>query len=180
MLTFNFSDRVEFFSGLGGMRSTLSQHIDADRVHYRTDTQFAWSIGGRTLLAYWNNLQFGLEASYLHFFPSIQAISVNGASFAKDNAQLQYHEWQVGAGISYHFWWLFPYIGAKYSNVKAQFMHLQSLKFLFPKKEFTLDNEKQIGLVVGCGLSPERGFAINAEGRFIDETAFTVSADITF
>jgi hypothetical protein len=180
VLTLDFADRVEFFSELGSMRSSLSQHIHNNDIHYRTDTHFAWGLGGRTLFAYWDNIQFGLEASYMHFFPFIQSISVNGTSFARDDAELQYHEWQVGACISYHFWWLFPYIGTKYSNVKAEFKHLQSLQSFFPRKDFTLENRKQLGLVIGCGLSPERGFDVNVEGRFIDETAFTVSADMRF
>jgi len=180
VLTLGFGDRVEFFSGLGSMRAALSQKIDNDKVHYHSDTHFAWSIGGRTLFAYWGNLQFGLNASYMHFFPPLPVISVDGITYPKDKNQLHYKEWQVGAGISYHFWWLFPYIGVKYSNVTAQFIDLRSLQFLFPKKDFTLENQKHYGLVVGCGLSPERGFAVNVEGRFIDETAFTVSADVKF
>ncbi len=180
VLTLGLGDRVEIYSGLGSMRSTLSQHVDDSEVHYRTDTHFSWSIGGRTLFAYWDNLHFGLAAAYLHFSPDLQAISVNGSSLAKDKAQLRYHEWQVGAGLSYHIWWLFPYIGVAYSNAHAKFMDLNSLQFLFHKNDFTLDSQKHYGLFVGCGLSPERGFSINAEGRFIDETAFMISADIRF
>jgi hypothetical protein len=179
-VTLGCADRVELYSGLGSMSSSLSQHIKGDNVHYRTDTHFAWSLGGRTLFAYWDDLQFGISASYLAFSPPIQSISVNAMSEAKKDADLNYRQWQIGAGISYHIWWLYPYIGAQYSNARAKFSHLQSLQFLFPNEEFTLKNKKQYGIMIGCGIAPERGIALNVEARFIDETALTASADIKF
>lgn len=180
VLTMIFSDRAEFYSGLGSLKSTYSQHVHEDRIHYHTDRDFAWSVGGRALFAYWGDVQFGLSASYLHFFPDIHSISVNGTPVSKEQAELQYHEWQVGAGISYHIWWLFPYAGFVYSNAKAEFLHLKSLEFFFPQEHFMLESKNHYGLMVGLGIAPEIGFAINAEGRFFDETAFTISADVRF
>jgi Chlamydia major outer membrane protein len=172
VLTLGLGDRVEIYSGLGSLRAELSQKIDGSRIDYRTDSHFAASVGGRALFAYWGNVQVGLAASYLHFFPSLRSIEVDGTSVEKGDAEMQYHEWQVSVGISYHIWWLFPYIGADYSNVTAKFRNLD--------KDFTLDNQKHYGVFLGCGLSPEKGFSINAEGRFIDEKAFTISANVRF
>ena len=180
VLTMVLCDRVEFYSGLGSLQSTLTQKVDEERIYYDLDRHFAWSIGGRALFAYWGDLQFGLTASYLHFFPDLHSISVIRKIFPKDDAELHYHEWQVGAGFSYHIWWLFPYAGVVYSNAQAHFMHLKSLQSFFPKNKFTLESEKNYGIIVGLGLAPEIGFAVNVEGRFIDETALTVSADVRF
>jgi opacity protein-like surface antigen len=180
VITVGLGDRVEIYSGLGNGKATLSQQVEKMHIDYKTDAHFACTIGGRALFAYWDNLQVGLAASYLHFFPSLHSISIDDSSLVVGNAQMQYHEWQVGAGLSYHMKWLFPYIGAAYSNVQAKFLHLNSLKFLFHKSDFTLDSQKHYGVFVGCGFSPEKGVSVNAEGRFIDETAFVISADIRF
>jgi len=180
VLTLVLCDRVEFYSGLGSMKPSLTQHVNKERIHYDMDRHFAYSIGGRALFAYWGNLQFGLTASYLHFFPDIHSISVNRSSFPKDKSELRYHEWQVGASFSYHIWWLFPYVGLVYSHVNAQFMHLNSLEAFFPKNNFTLESKRNYGMIVGLGLAPEIGIGVNVEGRFIDETALTVSADVRF
>lgn len=180
VLTLGLGDRVEVYGSLGSSRATLSHQVDGNRIHYKTDTHFACTVGGRALFAYWGNVQVGLAASYLHFFPDLRSLSVNEISLSTGHAQMQYHEWQVGGGVSYRMKWLLPYIGVAYSNVQAKFLHLNSLKFLLHKSDFTLDSQKHYGVFVGCGLTPERGISVNAEGRFIDETAFIISADMRF
>lgn len=173
VLTLNLADRAELFGSLGSMASTLDTSIHHQDVEYKSDTHFAWSIGGRVLFAYWGNLQFGLSASYLHFFPRVHAPPMLNPSY-KD---LDYTEWQVGAGISYHFGWLYPYIGTKYSQARAKYFHA---RHHLDDPSLILKSKKIPGLVIGCGLAPERGIAFNVEGRFIDETALTASVDIKF
>ena len=181
VLTLGLADRIELYSGLGSMSLKMHQNLSEDiKLHYSTDTHFCWTFGGRTIFAYWRDLQFGLAASYLHFSPAIHSISLNSNSINSHHAKMHYRQWQVGAGISYRIDWLFPYIGVKYSNTQAKFFDLDSLELFFPSGNFTVKSKKQLGLIIGCGFSPEKGFSLNAEGRFIDETAFTLSTDVRF
>lgn len=42
------------------------------------------------------------------------------------------------------------------------------------------DADKVVGLFVGCAITPFESFSIDLQGRFIDETAFTVKATYKF
>src|SRR5690349_19618386 len=166
VLTLVLGNRVEVYTDLGAMRFALSQHVGGHRIHYTTDSGFAWAIGGRTLFSYWGHLQFGLTASYLHSAPDVRSITVSGRSLPKDHARLHYNEWQVGAALVYPIFWLYPYLGATYSHATEEWDDLTSLEVYFPKKNFTLENHRHYGLCVGCGLAPEKAIAVNAEWRF--------------
>ncbi len=168
VVTIDFGDRMEIYGGLGNMWTKFSQKEFADTtLTLRTQTRFAWTIGGRLLLAYWKDLQFGLNASCLRYSAPLES--------SPEDGHMRYSEWQVGAGLSYHFWWLYPYIGIKFANAWAHYFDLDPLH-----ESFKLKNRKECGLVLGCGLAAEKALAVNVEGRFFDETAFTISADIKF
>lgn len=173
VVTIDLGDRIEIYGGLGSMWTKFSQKESDDAtLNFSTQTRFAWTVGGRLLLAYWKDVQFGLNASCLRYSAPLESI--------EEDARMHYREWQVGAGVSYHFWWLYPYIGVKFANVWAHYFDLDSLHSFFPSESFKLKNRKECGLVLGCGIAHERALAVNVEGRFFDETAFTVSADIKF
>lgn len=180
-LTLGLADRVEVYTTLGAVSARIHQQpLSHVPITYRSDNQFAWSVGGRGILAYWGDLQLGVNAAYFRYSPKVDSLHVKSASIPHSEAGFHYCEWQVGLSVCYRIGLLYPYIGFKYANVRAKFYHLNAIADIIPEKHFTLENKYPIGLLFGCGLAPEKGFAINAEIRLVDETAVTLSGDLRF
>jgi hypothetical protein len=181
VLTFNFNDRAEIFGTLGAMSFELSQRPFEDtKVSYHTRTHFAWGVGGRVILAYWGNLQIAVNAAYLQSDLPISSVKVNDHSYGKKHAEAEFREWQIGAGVSYRFNGFVPYLGFDYSDFRMKIEHLNSLKFLFHRNHVVFKEVYPLGVFLGFGLSPEKGFNINFEVRFINENAASVSGDFKF
>ncbi len=180
-LSLDLFDRAELYGSLGVMRADILQHPTAHtRVKYETHNHLAWSVGGRVLLAYWNEIHLGATAAYLQSNPPLSELELGGTALPSHGAKLHFDQWQVGFGVSRRIKFLIPYIGLQYSDTRARIRGLESLQSIFPKKHVSMKTRHHIGLFLGCGLTAERGFDLNLEGRFIGETALTASAEIRF
>src|SRR3984957_1481348 len=83
VLTFNFNDRVELFGTCGVFSFDLTQSpFEETRVRYRAGTHLAWGIGGRAILAYWGDLQIGVNAAYLQSNLPLSSVRVNHESYS--------------------------------------------------------------------------------------------------
>lgn len=181
VITFTFNERAELFGTFGAMSSELTQQpFHNTKVSYHTHTNFTFGVGGRAILAYWGDLQLSLNASYLQSYPSLSSLEVNGHSYSTRHANVDFSAWQVGLGTSYRVKWFIPYIGVDFNDFRQKISHLDSLDAIFPSKRVTFKDVYPFGVYVGFGLSPDRAFAMNAEVRFINENAFTLSADLKF
>ncbi len=181
VLTFNFNDRAEIFGTLGAMSFEFSQRpFEGTKVSCHTQTHFAWGVGGRAILAYWGNVQIALNAAYLQSDLPFSSVKVNDHSYGKKHAEAKFREWQIGAGVSYRWDWFVPYLGFDYSDFRTKIEHLNSLKFLFHRNHVVFKEVYPFGIFFGFGLSPEKGFNVNMEARFINENAVSVSADFKF
>lgn len=112
-------------------------------VELYTDTTFSWSVGARGALWECGCATLGAEFQYAQSKPRVQELNVlsnvaqftihkpqgyvgqslplptnAGTSNATDlkNATINYHEWQVGAALSYRLNMLIPYIGVQWSR----------------------------------------------------------------
>ncbi len=181
VVTIGVADRVELYSTLGALSSDFHQRPrPGTTVKFKTNDQWAWSIGGRVILAYWGDIQLGVDAKYFCYSPEVDHLRVNASTVHGSGAGFHYREWQVGAGVSYRSTLFCPYAGVKYSNVRSKFYHLNAIQAIYPHKHFTLENKYPMGLFIGLGLCLKKGFDLNAEARFLDETAVTVSSDFRF
>ncbi len=180
-LTFNFNDRVEIFSMLGGMSFEISHTpLPKTKIAYRTPTHFTWGVGGRAILAYWGDLQLGVNAAYLQVSTPLSSLKVNDKSYPVRHAKLASAQWQIGIGTSYRWHWFIPYFGIDYSDVRTRIEDLDSIEFLIPDEHVTFKDSYPCGIYFGFGLSPYRVFNVNVEARFMNENAFSVSADFKF
>lgn len=181
VVTVGCNDRVELYGLFGKEKARVSYRPYSDiRLHFKTDRHFAWSVGGRAILAYWGDTQLGVDAKYFQFTPSIHHMTANSVSVPPRRAYYDYREWQVGLGVSHRFKIFFPYAGVKYSDVRAKFHQLKSLNWIFPNREFTMKNKYAMGVFIGLGVSLDRALNVNFEARFYDETAITASSDLRF
>ncbi len=181
VVTLNFNDRVELFGTMGALSCQWDHRINsADRIAYESQLSCAWGIGGRAILAYWGDLQLGVNASYAQSNPALSSLKVNGQGYDHKGAKIDLNPWQVGSGLSYRLGWLTPYIGLDYIHLVLEVEDLDSLGFLIPQKKTLFKIENPIGLFGGIGIGPLRGFSLNMEARFINENGCSVSADFKF
>ena len=181
VITLNFNDRVEIFGDLGSMKTSLSHRpFPHTKITYHTHHDFAWGVGGRVLLAYWGDLQFGVNAAYASSNMDLSSIKVNGKHYSPKHANFDYREWQIGIAISYLFDWFIPYIGADFSDFRGKFEDLKSIEAIFPTKHATFKESNRYGPYLGFGFSPYKAIAFNFEARFVTETAVTASAVLKF
>ena len=181
VLTLNFSDRVEFFSAFGALSCELSHTpFSNTKITYKTDSAFAWSVGGRAILAYWGDLQVSVNAAYLQSTPSLSSLRVNNSTYSTHGTEFDYTEWQIGLGLSYRFGGIIPYIGADFSNYRTRIEDLDSIRFILPSRHATFKDVYPCGFFLGLGLAPRRAFSFNFEARFINEYAVSGTADFKF
>ena len=192
----NFCDRFDFFTTLGISwmniiaNELLFEKIPAPTaspvVDITTKTDFSWSVGARATLWNTRGCKWGVEAQYFNYSPeNIKYINGEYTPNNSDNINFnfRYTEWQVGTGISYCLLdWLIPYVAVQYANARVRVNSVTTTS-VFPNYPFTMQDLKAarhwggtIGVtLIGCGY-----MALTVEGRFCDEDALYVNAQMRF
>lgn len=177
----NFNDRAEIFGTFGSLSFDVAEHLSShEKISYRVNSHFAWGVGGRVILAYWGDLQLGINAGYLKSDPNVSSVKLNGSSQPLTHCTADLTQWQIGVGISYQFDWFVPYGGIDYSKFRLRMNHLDVLKSLIPSKHIIFKGDQPFGLFIGFGISAHRAFSVNVEARFINENAVSASASMKF
>lgn len=158
-------------------------------VELYTDTTFSWSVGARGALWECGCATLGAEFQYAQSKPRVQELNVlsNVAQFtvhrpkgyvnqtlplpitagtATDsneklkNATINYHEWQVGAALSYRLNMLIPYIGVQWSRASfdADTIQIAQPKLASPVLNMTTWNPTLLG----------EATSINAGNKYAD------------
>nr|AMO26058.1 major outer membrane protein [Chlamydia pecorum] len=151
-------------------------------VELYTDTTFSWSIGARGALWECGCATLGAEFQYAQSKPRVQELNVlsnvaqftihkpqgyvgqslplptnAGTSNATDlkNATINYHEWQVGAALSYRLNMLVPYIGIQWSRATfdADTIQIAQPKLASPIFNLTTWNPTLLGQATTVGGS---------------------------
>lgn len=180
VLTANIKDQYEVFGSVGTMSAKFSHrpHIDRKRRVYETRDHFTWGIGARGELAHWNCAVLGASGSYQYSRPIVKWITVNGEAF-KSQAFLNYHEWQLGLGVSYKVDFMVPYIGATYSRVGARVGNIGK-EIQLHSHHFKLRSRQFWGMALGCSLTTGSLCDVNLEIRLFSEQALTLAGNLKF
>lgn len=180
-LSFSYEERIEAYARLGCVHAKISHLPLRDlRVHYRTRSQYLWCLGFESILFERRNTIISLNLNYSQSSPEIRTITANGAALASHHARIDYSEWQAGVGMAYTIDPLIPYVGIHYSDSRARFKKLQSLKSTLSTSAFTMRSENKAGIFLGCSITPNKTIVVNVEVRLIDEEALTISGLIRF
>lgn len=190
-LALNLWNRFDVFATLGASDYSLNTNADSfvgvivgPRAEVTTTTTFSWSVGGRATLWECGCTALGIEGQYFQFTPDIERVTIaSAASVYPNNFSTKYREWQVGLGVSHRINMLVPYIAVKYARARLSNNNDRTL---------TLDGitlvdglgtwraQKHWGYAVGVSLVDCEKMSVTAEGRFADEKAFHVNAQIRF
>nr|AMO26053.1 major outer membrane protein [Chlamydia pecorum] len=157
-------------------------------VELYTDTTFSWSVGARGALWECGCATLGAEFQYAQSKPRVQELNVlsNAAQFtvhrpkgyinkelplpltagtdnASDvkNATINYHEWQVGAALSYRLNMLIPYIGVQWSRASfdADTIQIAQPKLAAPIFNMTTWNPTLLGEIRSTDLDTANKYA---------------------
>lgn len=182
-ISYVLADRVEPYVLLAAANAEFSEKWSGVDLKYETETAFAWGLGATVLLKEFDNgIRVGIDGRYRQAEPDIDKAILNGVSyspgdFGVSNSSAEYSEWQVALGISKELGQFVPYGGIKYNDVET------SVKATISGTTYKTDDTNSdgvFGIFVGCDFVPTENFSIGVEGRFIDETAFTVSSTLRF
>ncbi|WP_201456539.1 porin [Chlamydia sp. 17-3921] len=172
--SFNMIGLIGVAGGTIGATELPNVTITNGIVELYTDTTFSWSVGARGALWECGCATLGAEFQYAQSKPRIQELNVlsNAARFtihrpqgykgvslplpqnagtkaATDlkNATLDYHEWQVGAALSYRLNMLVPYIGVQWSRASfdADTIQIAQPKLATPVMNLTTWNPTLLG-----------------------------------
>lgn len=179
VLTFNFQDSYELYGSAGSMKSyvTLRPHVDFKQREFDTNDHFTWGVGGKAIVFHWGSSQIGMDAKYQEAIGHVKWNAIDGATYTT-NAQLQYREWQVSAGVSHHIDIFTPYLTVNYSSVHAK-MHKIRHNIL-NNPSFKMRSREHWGLAVGCSLSTAKLLDLNFEVQMINEEALTLAGNVKF
>jgi hypothetical protein len=179
VVAFNYLDRVEFYGSAGSMNGELSNrpHSDNKRRQYQTHDGWTAGTGGRFLLAQWGKTVIGIDGKIQWGSPGMKWAAVDGTS-KNTGGHLKYREWQASFAVSYTADWLTPYLGVKYSNVRAKVTDIP--RAIYQHSRFKMINRDRFGIALGCTLSPGKKFDLFAEVQMIDEQALSFGGNLRF
>nr|ADB92433.1 major outer membrane protein [Chlamydia pecorum] len=157
-------------------------------VELYTDTTFSWSVGARGALWECGCATLGAEFQYAQSKPRVQELNVisNVAQFTVHrpqgyvnqalplpleagtetatnlkNATINYHEWQVGAALSYRLNMLIPYIGVQWSRATfdADTIQIAQPKLATAVLSLTTWNPTLLGEITSTNLDTANKFS---------------------
>lgn len=189
----NFRDKIDLFGTLGATgfrfetRTANFAEVNNIPVFIETQTHLSWSVGLKGTLWQCRGLFLGLEGQYFQTRPDLRFVRTESfpATFV-DDVDLDYREWQVGAGTTYRIplavgTALFPYIAVSLSRVRVNVHHASvDIPVAGPITLFNLKNANHWGYAVGLTLVGNNRVNVTVEGRFADEKACSVNGQFSF
>lgn len=193
-LVVNFWETLDVFSALGTSRISLNTSLRSFNsidplplFEVESGTSFSYTVGARATLWECGCFSLGFLGEYFETRPNIKRLYIaSGAvSYPDDELRTHYSEWQFATGVSYRFSDFFiPYFAFQYAHAYWKFGNGQN--FVIDENTTTflynMRNRKNLGYTVGLTWAPfmYEKFIISAEARFLNETAFSVNAQLRF
>ena len=182
--TMNILERLDIYTLLGSSRTRADWRFEApegtQRIELETGYDFLWGLGARGILFEWKGATLGLGGRYEHASYDPVWLTVNGTVESARGTKLRWREWQVDLDLSYKIDIFSPYIGVKYSSVRAKAGNFQTTISVNGTGSNQFTNHTPVGVFIGCSLTTGRYFMLNVEGRLVDEEAVTISGDVRF
>ncbi len=199
-LVVNLWNSFDVFGTLGASKIGLEGNITTfslftppsligERVEIETNTDLSWSVGLRGTLWQCGNTYLGMEGQFFRTEPHLKRITLGqettlNPSSASSRLRAEYNDWQVGVGLAHRITpHLVPYIAMKWSGSELHWRHNPHQIFVNSITSITLNDfrsRKHGGYAFGCSLISCQSMALTAEGRFGDEKALYINAQLRF
>ena len=186
------ANRALVYVLLGAGEAEQEFSVSGRAVKYDCDTGFVWGVGGSVIAWEYEPfvasmdehvLRIGVDVRYRRIDLDVEEVAIDGTKYKKSetdptlaDAIYEANEWQIAPVVSYQFNNIVPYFGLKYSNVDGD------AKASVSGTEYKQDLEADyvVGIFLGIDITLGDSVSFNVEGRFIDEEALTLSANVRF
>ncbi len=168
-----------------GLLGTAALKVDgwtAEDYTLESDLALAWG-GGLKMVLYETEeygegtLRVTFDSNCRVYEPGIETVKKSGADVSDvTKKEFKYLEWQASLGVSYSLLQYTPYLGVKYSDCEAK-LRIDDHGTIHEARPNSKD---VVGVFVGIDYLFNENFALNLEGRFIDETALNVGLKISY
>jgi len=193
LIVLNFYDRVDLFSTLGVTNFFIASNISAfapttlpagNQIIIDTNSDFSWSVGARGTIIECGCTILGAEAQFFYTRPHISRITIAEETSVYDPSptNAKYYEWQVGIGIAHRISIFAPYFGFKWSGARLNLDQtaVRESKGAVIATLNNLKNNSYWGYAIGASLVDCEKISLLLEGRFNDEKAVHINAQIRF
>ncbi len=204
--TLGFNPYVDIFAKVGVAAANYEGMVKEPGIpdkllEFKDDLAFAWGIGAKVkLFETSGGLRFMADAQYLSYKVNGDSI-IGGKDIDQDflegmmwddpnatfssQSEIEIKEWQVAMYVSQTFGNFAPYAGVKYSDFKMDFESVGSGQYrglpVFRTIEGDCEGDNNFGIFVGTDIYMiHNRLCLNIEGRFIDETAYTIALNYKF
>lgn len=155
-------------------------------VKVDTDYGLLWGVGLSGAKEITDGWKLGLDAQFNSTKLDADKVTFNGDSTTGVTGDIKNHELQITPFITKKFpfdqWSISPYVGCAVNYFWTQTD--RTLKYSQGGTEYSegwaLKSEDNVGIVVGADFAFAEKWAMQLEGRFIDETAMSVGASYRF
>jgi len=186
----NIIERFNFYVDLGqaqDMELTWTQN--GEKIKYEFEDEFLWGIGGSALIYRWDNgIEIGVNAAYRSASMNFDKGDRDGTAFTKATVTSfkdgDYEDYHVACEVGWRTDYFIPYIGVRYSEVEVDGYFVENGATHDAQGKGAAQN---VGVFVGLSITPKiegmpksEQFALNIEGRFIDEEAVSVGLSYKF
>lgn len=194
--SYAYKERIELGATIGATDLRLNTHFAAlssgevgnENLFLETNSSLSYSLALRAKAWTFYNITTGFEAEYFSANPKIHTITDPVFEVIEyPNAHINYKELQLGCALSMpisvsDFATFIPYAGIKLSRVNATFTDtsISILDVDIPLTNMNMKQDRTLGYAIGATLFNEKIWNITAEGRFSDETAFSISTNLIF
>ena len=185
-ISLDYKDRMSIYTTLGQTSDAmLTERSGSNTYKYFFEDSFVWSVGITAKLYTFEDIGLDVigDASYRDASEmEVDELDINGTRYSKSqftagsSIEADWEEWQVALGVSKKFDQFTPYAGIKYSDVDAKGRATVS----GTTYDTSAEADQNVGIFVGATVEALDGLTFDIQGRFIDETAFTLSANYKF
>lgn len=189
-LGINVIERFNLYVDLGVTQDMeYNVQIRGENIRYEFDDEFLWGIGANVLIYRWGSgIEIGVNAAYRQADMNLEKATFG--TTIKTAAQLdtvqdgEYQDWHIAAEVAWRTDYLIPYLGIRYSDAEVDGYFIDDATTRDARGKNSAQN---VGVFVGLTLTPKLAdfpkseqIALNLEGRFIDEDAFSVGLSYKF
>lgn len=178
-------NRVDLYAILGGLNNAEIKGNDlGSDWKLEFNDKLMWGLGLSSMIYEWEKagIQIFGDANYRQARNiGDESLTIDGTKYIPGEygvvSKTKWQEWQVALGVSKTFKYFIPYLGVKYSDVKA------STEVTYSGDTYGSDNvesKNKVGPFIGVTILPIKGVSIDLGGSFVTESAFSAKATVRF
>lgn len=166
-ITATLFNTVDIYTMLGSMQNTeYKASVSKSDYIFSLGDNFMWGLGASAIIHEWKDagIQIFGDGNYREDRNiGVDSATVNGApATLTGTISAKWQEWQVALGISKKFQYFIPYLGVKYSDIKAS---AQATVSGTTYNSGSVSSKGKVGPFVGVSIIPTKWLSVDVTGR---------------